>query len=137
MDRLAVEESDTVLLWQAAVDFLACLRRWESRGRISRSQLTSYWQQVESMLPIIPPTAKVIDLALGLHSRHGFPDGLPNLGDIVFRSARLDDQMHLIRHEHVGPQAELVLLASCIDRLRQPLASTFGLQERKAVKAAK
>ena len=70
LDRLAVDESDTVLLWQAAVEFLACLRRWESRGRISRSQLTSYWQQIESMLPIIPPTAPVIDLALGLCSRH-------------------------------------------------------------------
>ncbi len=70
LDRLATEESDTVLLWQSAVEFLACLRRWESRGRISRSQLTSYWQQVESMLPIIPPTAPVIDLALGLCSRH-------------------------------------------------------------------
>ena len=37
MDRLAADESDTVLLWQAAVEFLACLRRWESRGRINQS----------------------------------------------------------------------------------------------------
>ena len=42
MDRLAIDESDTVLLWQAAVEFLACLRRWESRGKISPVPLTSY-----------------------------------------------------------------------------------------------
>ncbi len=70
LDRLAADESETVLLWQAAVEFLACLRRWETRGRISRIQLTSYWKQVESMLPIIPPTAHVVDLALGLYSRY-------------------------------------------------------------------
>lgn len=70
LNRLAMETTETVLLWQAAVEFLACLHRWESRGKISRVQLTRYWQQVESMLPIIPPTAHVIDLALGLSSRH-------------------------------------------------------------------
>ncbi|MEK6258710.1 MAG: PIN domain-containing protein [Planctomycetota bacterium] len=70
MDRLAIDESDTVLLWQAAVEFLACLRRWESRGKISPVQLTSYWRQIEAMLPIIPPTTQVIDRALGLCSRH-------------------------------------------------------------------
>ncbi len=70
MDSLAMDGSDTVLLWQAAVEFLACLRRWESRGKISPEQLTRYWRQVESMLPIIPPTAQVIDRALGLSSRH-------------------------------------------------------------------
>ena len=70
MDRLVVDESDTVLLWQAAVEFLACLRRWESRGKISPIQLTRYWRQVESMLPIIAPTPQVIDCALGLCSRH-------------------------------------------------------------------
>ena len=70
MDRLAMDASETVLLWQVAVEFLACLRRWESRGKISPDQLTRYWQRIESMLPIIPPTVHVIDLALGLCSRY-------------------------------------------------------------------
>ena len=65
-----MDESETVLLWQVAVEFLACLRRWESRGKISPVQLTRYWRQVESMLPIVPPTAQVIDRALGLRSLH-------------------------------------------------------------------
>ena len=29
-----------------------------------------YWRQIEALLPLIPPTAQVIDRALGLCSRH-------------------------------------------------------------------
>ena len=29
-----------------------------------------YWRQIEALLPLIPPTAKVIDRALGLCSRN-------------------------------------------------------------------
>ena len=70
MNRLASEATESILLWQVAVEFLACLRRWESYGKITGVQLRQYWHHVESMLPIIPATARVIELALALSSRH-------------------------------------------------------------------
>ena len=56
MDQLAVQEDSTVLLWQVAVEFLACLRRWESLGKVTRPQRLRYWHQVAAMFDIIPPT---------------------------------------------------------------------------------
>ncbi len=53
--RLAVEfledlwtGNDSVILpWQVAVEYVACLRRWEARGRIERRGIFSRWQTLQ------------------------------------------------------------------------------------------
>ena len=36
LSSLENDPSQVVLLWQVAVEYVACLRRWESLGRITR-----------------------------------------------------------------------------------------------------
>lgn len=59
-----------MLLWQTAVEFLACLRRWEHQGRIRRSDTVSYLEKFVLPLPLATPSLRMLDVALELSSSH-------------------------------------------------------------------
>lgn len=67
--RLVRPPVETVLLWQVAGELLSCLRRWESDGRITNSDVESHFRDAFSLFPLKLPTAKTIEIAFGLHSR--------------------------------------------------------------------
>jgi predicted nucleic acid-binding protein len=48
------------------VEFLACLRRWESLRRITRDQTSAYLAQVEATYEIILPTPGILTMSLDL-----------------------------------------------------------------------
>jgi hypothetical protein len=51
-----------VLLWQTAAEFLACLRRWESKGRIRRTDTINYLEKFILPLPLAAPTLRLLDV---------------------------------------------------------------------------
>jgi len=70
LERLGAEETETVLPWQVAAEFLSCLRRWENEGKIDRDDTLQHLSQLESMLPLVYPTQSVLRLSLDLSSRY-------------------------------------------------------------------
>jgi hypothetical protein len=59
VSRLAAEEPPVVLLWQAAAEFLACLRRWERAGKITVDDVRDYFAEVRGLLPLVEPDASL------------------------------------------------------------------------------
>src|SRR5437867_2521245 len=51
---------------------------------------------------------------------HRFLDGFPDSGNIVYRLARVDNQMNVLGHENVRPEGEIELSSRFIDRCREP-----------------
>lgn len=72
LDDLANDPVPTVLLWQAAAEFLSCMRRWEAAGRITRSDTLAYLQQLDAMFAnaYLYPKRPVLDISLDLSSRY-------------------------------------------------------------------
>lgn len=70
LDRLGGEEAETVLLWQVAGEFLSCLRRWQSEGRITRQEILGHLDRLESMFRCVLPARTVLRKALDLSSRY-------------------------------------------------------------------
>ena len=70
LERLGEEETETVLPWQVAVEFLSCLRRWENEGRIRREETAQHMAQLESMYPMALPTPSILRASMELSSRH-------------------------------------------------------------------
>lgn len=66
----AADPDEPVLLWQVAVEYLACLRRWEALGRITKAQTIGYLDDIRAMHRIVYPTDSVLDIALGLTDRY-------------------------------------------------------------------
>jgi predicted nucleic acid-binding protein len=70
LDRLGKDEVETVLLWQVAGEFLCCLRRWESEGRIKRSDTLRNLKRVETMFRCVLPSQFILEASLDLSSRY-------------------------------------------------------------------
>lgn len=70
LNSLIDAAAPVVLPWQVSVEFLACLRRWESRQLITRSQTITYVEQLEETYEIVLPTRDVLSRSLELSSRH-------------------------------------------------------------------
>ena len=70
VERLMQEESDTVLPWQVAAEFLGCMRRWENNGRIRQDDVRAHLQQMEAMFPVVLPTQSVLQACLDLTARY-------------------------------------------------------------------
>jgi predicted nucleic acid-binding protein len=66
---LSAADTPLVIPWQVATEFLACLRRWETAGRITRESTNAYLNQFVLSLPVIFPTIDTLRLALDLSSR--------------------------------------------------------------------
>jgi predicted nucleic acid-binding protein len=69
LDRLARNPMPLLLPWQAAVAFLATLRRWQQTGRISLLDVDVYLNQLGMPLPLAFPTIRVLAGSLELTSR--------------------------------------------------------------------
>ena len=61
---------ETVLLWQVAGEYLSCLRRWESLGRVSASDVRLYLLRLLSAHRLVIPSQPVLDRSLDLSSRY-------------------------------------------------------------------
>lgn len=70
INELTEASPPLLLLWQTATEFLACLRRWESQGRITRKDTISYLERFVLPLPLAAPALKMLDVALELSSKH-------------------------------------------------------------------
>jgi predicted nucleic acid-binding protein len=70
LDRLRQDSIETILLWQAAAEFLSCLRRWENEGRITRQDTVRHLSTIQAMFRCIFPTRAVLGKSLDLSSRH-------------------------------------------------------------------
>lgn len=67
--RLIQNPDDTVLLWQVAGELLACLRKWESAGRVTSEDVAAYFHDVLSIFPLHMPTLTTFDISFELRSR--------------------------------------------------------------------
>ena len=65
-----LRSSSLVVPWQVAVESLACLRRWENVGRISRFNVESYLKSYLLPLPIRLPKVDVLTSALQLSAKY-------------------------------------------------------------------
>ncbi len=63
IDRLVQPPVVTLLPWQVAGEFLSCLRKWESAGRITAADVEAHFRDVLSMFALRIPTAKVFELS--------------------------------------------------------------------------
>ena len=63
-------QGNGVLLWQVACEFLACLHRWEDKGRIVAAQTESYYQNVSTLFPLITPVPMILSSAIEIRRRH-------------------------------------------------------------------
>lgn len=64
-----VRASETVLLWQVACEFIATVRRWEAKGRVSSPDATAYTMEMLSYFPLALPVANVIPRSFDLTVR--------------------------------------------------------------------
>lgn len=100
LDRLAEEENETVLLWQVAVEFLSCLRRWEHEGRIDRVATRQHVEHLESTFSFVMPLPSVLRRSLDLSSRYSLSHwdsvllaACADAGVVTLYSEDLDDGM--------------------------------------------
>ena len=70
LERLGEEEAETALLWQVAVEFLSCLRRWENEGRIDRTKTREHVEHLEATFPCVMPSRSLLRRSLDLSSRY-------------------------------------------------------------------
>ena len=68
--NLASGGDSLVVPWQVAVEFLACLRRWENAGKISRADLDDYLTRFIEPLPIVFPASACLRQSLELSTRY-------------------------------------------------------------------
>ena len=69
ISRLIQKPDGTVLLWQVAGELLACLRKWESAGRLTTDDASAYFHDVLSIFPLQMPSATTFDISFQLRSR--------------------------------------------------------------------
>ena len=69
---LDLNEQDTplILLWQVAVEYLACLRRWENAGKYRREDTAALLSEVLNKFTMAYPNAVVLHHSLELSSRY-------------------------------------------------------------------
>jgi predicted nucleic acid-binding protein len=70
LEDLSEEETETALLWQVAVEFLSCLRRWENEGRIDRMTIREQVKRLENTFPCVMPSRSLLGRSLDLSSRY-------------------------------------------------------------------
>lgn len=70
LSRLENDPNQVVLLWQVAVEYLACLRRWESLGHITRDDTVAFVGELESMFECVFPSQTLLGSSLELSSRY-------------------------------------------------------------------
>lgn len=70
LEHLAEEETESIILWQVAVEFLSCLRRWENEGRIDRATIWEHVERLEATFHCVMPSRSLLRPSLDLSSRY-------------------------------------------------------------------
>lgn len=70
LDQLTLPPMETVLLWQVAGEFLQCLRKWESAGRMHTADVEAHFQDVTAMFPLRMPTVASLMQSFVLRARY-------------------------------------------------------------------
>jgi predicted nucleic acid-binding protein len=60
----------TIIPWQVAVELLACLRKWESAGKVSGDDVQARFGEFLTVWRLALPTARLFDLSFRLRQRH-------------------------------------------------------------------
>ena len=68
--RQRILANDTVLLWQVAVEFLGCLRRWQAADRVSVDDVVDFFEEVLLSYPLVVPSRDVLLQSQRLFSRY-------------------------------------------------------------------
>ena len=68
--ELIETRADPILLWQVAVEFLNCMRRWELADRIDRADTIRYFDGMEAWFELVVPNRTVLHTALDLNTRY-------------------------------------------------------------------
>jgi predicted nucleic acid-binding protein len=69
LDRLTRQREETELLWQVAGEFLNCLRKWESAGRMSAEDVETDFRDFISLFPLRLPVVSLFAVSFDLRSR--------------------------------------------------------------------
>jgi predicted nucleic acid-binding protein len=69
LDQLALQQADTILIWQVAGEFLNQLRHWESKGRLTSAEVEAAFQRVRGMFTVRIPTEVVFQTSFDLRAR--------------------------------------------------------------------
>jgi predicted nucleic acid-binding protein len=70
LDALSRTAEPLVVPWQVAVEFVACLRRWEAAGRVTRDTIRAYKSQFLDVQPVVMPSPQSLQMALDLSDRY-------------------------------------------------------------------
>lgn len=67
---LVSKPSESVLLWQVAVELLAFLRKAEGQGRMTGEEVKARFQETLQMFAFRIPTAQILERTFTLHERY-------------------------------------------------------------------
>ncbi len=70
LEKLSAQSVPLVVLWQVAVEFIVCLRRWESAGRLTWEDTLAYKSELLDPLPIIMPSPAILQVSMDLGRRY-------------------------------------------------------------------
>jgi predicted nucleic acid-binding protein len=60
----------TIIPWQVAVELLACLRRWESAGRMPSHEVQAQFSDFLTVWRLALPTTKLFEASFRVRQRH-------------------------------------------------------------------
>jgi predicted nucleic acid-binding protein len=69
LDRLSRASDPTVMLWQVAGELLSNLSKRQSAGRMTASEVETYFHSFLSMFPLAVPNSNVFSIYFGLRAR--------------------------------------------------------------------
>jgi predicted nucleic acid-binding protein len=70
LSDLVTKPSETVWLWQVAVEFLAFLRKAEGQGRLTGEEVKARFQEMMQLFALKFPTAHILERGFALHDRY-------------------------------------------------------------------
>ena len=65
-DRLRLQPSETVLLWQVGSEFLNQLRKWEAKGQLTAAAVESAFGRFRAMLVLRLPSESMFQISFDL-----------------------------------------------------------------------
>jgi len=69
LEHLALKPAETVILWQVASEFLAQLRRFETKGRLTPTAVETGFQRFQTSFSLQLPTDSIFQVSFQLRSR--------------------------------------------------------------------
>jgi predicted nucleic acid-binding protein len=67
---LTNQSEHVVLLWQVAEEFLNCLRKWESKNKMSSTDVENHFHDVLDLFSLRHPSEAYFDISFDLRRRH-------------------------------------------------------------------